>query len=170
MNPLTYVLQKWMQEGLFFWFHSTISIPTSQGDKVLWYQTLILFLFFSTKCSHVTEADMFVLWDTKRLNNPIDALFLGIWKAFKCLLQNTVLSCLFDLKLCKKNSFLMMWFSNGQGLDDLIQFVRVLTRFLMLLQVKFYHYETGSSNRKRCWQALEDISLKAKLLPARSSL
>lgn len=85
---------------------------------------------------------MFVLWDTKRLANPVDALFLRIWKAFKCLLQNTVLSCLLDLKLCKKNSFLMMWFSNGQALDDLIQFVKVLTSFWMLLQVKFYHYHS----------------------------
>lgn len=95
---LTHALQKWMQEGLFC-FHARVSIPTSQGDKVLWYKTF--FFFSSTKCLHITEADMFVLWDTKRLVNPIDALFLVIGKAFKCLLQNIVLSCLFDLNSCK---------------------------------------------------------------------
>ena len=39
------------------------------------------------KCFLITEADMFVLWGTKGLANPVDALFLGTCKAFKCHLQ-----------------------------------------------------------------------------------
>lgn len=42
---LTHVLRKLMQEGLFC-FHATVSIPTSQGDKVLWYKTFFFFLLY----------------------------------------------------------------------------------------------------------------------------
>lgn len=96
--PLTHELQKWIQEGLFC-FHSTIPHRTSQGDNVLWYQTRILF-FYSTKCFLITESDMLVLWGTKSFTNPVDPLFLGTWNIFKYLLQNIVLSCLFELNPC----------------------------------------------------------------------